>query len=77
MHIVVRRPKPIPSGKCFVWEDWEGFSSTSKTSPSAFGGNCMFEIHCSKCLMEAQNNGQGLKAKDFFVPVQIEFFKGG
>jgi len=27
--------------------------------------------------MEAQNNGQGLKAKDFFVPVQIEFFKGG
>ena len=51
---------------------WEGFSSTSKASTSAFGGNCMFEIHCSKCLMEAQSNGQGLKAKDFFVPAQIQ-----
>lgn len=59
-------------GNVVVWEDWEGFSSTSKTSPSAFGGNCMFEVHCSKCLMEAQNNGQGLKAKDFFVPAQIQ-----
>ena len=51
---------------------WEGFSSTSKTSTSAFGGNCIFEIHCSKCLMQAQNNGQGLKTKDFFVPAQIQ-----
>ena len=52
---------------------WEGFSSTSCKPGSAFGGNVVFEIHCSKALMQLPKNEkqpQGTQ-QDLFVPAQI------
>ena len=53
---------------------WEGFSSTSITSTFAFGGNCRFEIHCSKCLMSQQSNAESPNGKgaQLYVPAQIQ-----
>ena len=49
---------------------WEGFSSTSKTKASAFGGNFIFEIHCNKCFTGVQNFTGN--AKEFFVPASVQ-----
>ena len=49
---------------------WEGFSSTSKTKASAFGGNFIFEIHCNKCFMAVQTFTGN--AKEFFVPACVK-----
>eukprot|EP00438_Fugacium_kawagutii_P024329 Skav216813 [mRNA] locus=scaffold135:101404:102510:- [translate_table: standard] len=52
---------------------WEGFSSTSNSSKSAFGGNCIFEIHCNKCWEAAKCDAKGLEdGCDIFVPAQIQ-----
>ena len=49
---------------------WEGFSSTSKKKAFAFGGNCIFEIHCNKCFTAVQNFPGNASA--FFVPACVK-----